>query len=938
MTARQDVWDLHELGSPHAFRRHQREALEAVDRARANGARRAWVVLPPGAGKTLVGLETALRRGHRTVALGPNTAIQQQWLRGWDGFLPEAGHPARSGSDRDLGTFFTALTYQSLATFLPDDEVDEEGHEQSLSARLHPNGRALVDRLKGAGDVTVVLDECHHLLEVWGRLLAEVLLEVPNAFVLGLTATPPTTLTAPQRDLVDELFGGIVHETSVPAVVREGDLAPFAELAWLTSPTPRERDYVAGQSERFAELVHGLTDPRFGTVGFLEWVDRRFVDVTTTVPWQRLSRESPDLCDAALRLHHQGLLALPAGARVHEQHRRPPTAEDWVLLVDDWARRCLGDSGDPADAEVVATIRRALPAVGYRWTRAGIRSGRSPVDRVLARSAAKTDALLDIVALEHRNLGDRLRMLVLCDHERASSVLPVDLHGVMPEEAGSAQLALERLVTDPRTAELAPILVTGSRLSASVRTLERLRTAIGVEDAELAHRLVTDEPARPVATLTGPWDSRDWVAWATRFFEDGDCRVLVGTRALLGEGWDAPAVTGLVDLTTATTSTAVVQTRGRALRLDPRWPDKVALTWSVVCVTDEHPKGAADWDRFVRKHDGFFGVDEHGDVVDGVAHVHARFSPYVPPPLPELDACNAAMVARSEDRTSIAERWQVGAPYEDTRMHTLRIVPAARARRPPAAEPERAGTSTGPPLVVPRPTGLELRPGAARPWRPHPGAVLGVLVGLAAVLLTPAGPALALLGGLAVGGLVQAGVAAERGRAHLRLAGDPPALDAVARALADGLHAAGMSPRGADAVRVDVEPDGEYRCALADVAADVSRVFATALDEVVSPMTSPRYVVPRYVVFPPPAGAAGLVAGLGAAVRRTRPDGEVWHTVPAVLGSRAELAAIFAHAWDHWVGGGGPVYTGSPIGAGVLATHRGSDPFAATTMLRLHWR
>ena len=37
----------------------------------------------------------------------------------------------------------------------------------------------------------------------------------------------------------------------------------------------------------------------------------------------------------------------------------------------------------------------------------------------------------------------------------------------------------------------------------------------------------------------------------TRFFEDGRCQVLVGTRGLLGEGWDARRVTGLVDLTTA---------------------------------------------------------------------------------------------------------------------------------------------------------------------------------------------------------------------------------------------------------------------------------------------------------------------------------------------------------------------------------------------------
>jgi superfamily II DNA or RNA helicase len=929
------------LRNPYTLRRHQREALDAVDRVRAGGGTRAWVVLPPGAGKTLVGLETARRRGHRTVVLSPNTAIQTQWLRGWDELLPDSDHSARSGSERDLAAFFTALTYQSLATFLPDEEVDEEGHRQSLMARLHPNGRALVERLRAEPELTVVLDECHHLLEVWGRLLNEVLAELPNAFVLGLTATPPATLTPGQAGLVEELFGGIVYEASIPAVVREGHLAPFAELAWLTTPSPREHDYITGQAERFAELVHGLTDPRFGSIGFLDWVDRRFVLATEgAISWHRLAREEPELCDAALRLHHVGLVGLPDGVRLLEQHRQSPTAEDWVALIDDWARRHLQRTGDPADEDVVDTIRRTLPAVGYRWTRAGIRRGRSPVDRVLARSEAKTDALAQIISTERRNLGERLRMLVLCDHERVSAVLPVDLHGVMPAEAGSAQLALERLLSDPCTADLSPLLVTGSRVAAAPETLERLVALVAYEDPRLAARLSVEIGDGDIAHLTGAWSSREWVRWATRFFETGGSQVLIGTRALLGEGWDAPAVTGLVDLTTATTSTAVVQTRGRALRLDPGWPEKVAITWTVVCVTDAHPKGAADWERFVRKHQGFFGVDEEGDVVDGVAHVHDRFSPYAPPAADDLDECNGAMVVRSEDRAEVAQRWRVGEPYVDTQMHTLRVLPgrALPGGLLPDARPSSAtGAESLPTRVAMRPTGLHLRHDLPEPWRPHRAVVAGAFLTLM-VLATLTDPVLAAIIAGALGGLAQAGVAADRGRGYLQEASRRPSIAQVACAVADALQTAGMSPVGASSVRVTVDADGGYRCALHGVSPEVPALFATALDEVVSPMTTPRYVLPRFVVDAPAPGMAGYRAGFGAATRPLRPTGEVWHSVPTVLGVRAEYARIFAAAWDTWVGGGAPVYTNSPEGEGILVTHRGSDPFDATTALRLHWR
>src|SRR4051794_15673842 len=110
---------------PYRLRVHQQQALDALAKAETDGRRRAWVVLPPGAGKTLVGLVTAARRGARTVVLGPNTAIQSQWLRGWEELNPGE----RPGRTRDLDRPFTALTYQSLATFGSDENGDDKGDD-----------------------------------------------------------------------------------------------------------------------------------------------------------------------------------------------------------------------------------------------------------------------------------------------------------------------------------------------------------------------------------------------------------------------------------------------------------------------------------------------------------------------------------------------------------------------------------------------------------------------------------------------------------------------------------------------------------------------------------------------------------------------------------------------------------------------------------------
>ena len=759
--------------------------------------------------------------------LSPNTAIQGQWVRGWEAF---EGPPVPIGTDRDLSAAVTSLTYQSLAVF--DAEADQEDPPTSELERLHENGRALIAALQEAGPITLVLDECHHLLEVWGRLLAEILEELPEATVLGLTATPPDTLGPEQAELVAELFGDIVYATSIPAVVREGHLAPFLDLIWLTAPSAAEADWLAGQAERFAELTTQLLDPGFGSTPFLVWADLRF---RGEVPFARIAAKQPALADAALRLAHAGLVRLPDDVARGEAHAHPPTADDWAVLIDDWYDACIVDSVDDRDQDVREALKRALPAIGFQLTRNGIRRGRTAVDRVLARSAAKSAALVEIVAAEHRSLGDRMGMLVICDHEEAAATVSADLAGVLQDRAGSARLALAQLLADPATSGLGPLMVTGKTVAAAPAVLERLRGEAGTPG------LVVSEPdADGIAELTGSWTSRQWVRAVTDFFTAGRCQALIGTRALLGEGWDAPTATGLVDLSMASTPGAVVQTRGRTLRLDPRDPDKVAVNWTVCCVAEGHPKGDNDWQRTVRKHQGYFGVDATGDIVDGVAHIHPSFSPHVPPAAATFSTTNAEMLVRAERRAEVLAAWRVGTPYDDEVRHTVWM----RLRRPGHELAARDATAAiEPPATVLLERGVG---GQKKVWRYTPFAMLaGSVLSLASVVaLGPFGlvPAALLLGG------APAVATANRRRVLASASADADLIQAAC-ALADGLHAAGLATVGAAGVDWHVDSSGQLRVVFDAGAdgADQSEVFAAALAEMVAPIGAPRYLVPRYV-------------------------------------------------------------------------------------------
>ena len=103
---------------------HQVRALAALDRDVARGDRATYLVVPPGGGKTLIGLEAARRLGRPAVVLCPNTAIQAQWMAQWQAAFGPDVIPATAS--RELPTPLTVLTYQALCTLGAAGNGEEE--------------------------------------------------------------------------------------------------------------------------------------------------------------------------------------------------------------------------------------------------------------------------------------------------------------------------------------------------------------------------------------------------------------------------------------------------------------------------------------------------------------------------------------------------------------------------------------------------------------------------------------------------------------------------------------------------------------------------------------------------------------------------------------------------------------------------------------------
>ena len=879
-----------ELRPPQAFRHSQELALDAFETDRRHRRSSTHLVAPPGSGKTVVGLEIVRRLDRPALVLAPTTTIAEQWMRTVSLFTETPSAFVGAGGPLHV------LTYQSLcqttdpAGALRDAAIDRLASErlvlteterqalgnrmrQTPSARdardiasrvaslkreaardgdvselLAPTARARVDELVGHGIGTVVLDECHHLASMWGYLVRALISCLPGeVHVVGLTATSPAELSAEDAEVYARLLGPVDFEVPTPAVVRDGHLAPYQELAWFTAPLQSEHEWLAERHLRFAELLDHLHSPAPAEeehLAFAPWVIGRirYADDgtgTARVGFAALAARRPDLARAGLRYLNAGGLELPDDAPRGEGWREPPTLDDWLVLLGDYAVGCLrAHPGAPAERRF-EELGVGLRDLGFQLTRTGVRRGASDVDRVLTNSRAKALGTVEILGAEAEARGEGLRAAVLCDTQDA----PRRPEGSALELAGGARGLLGVFGDDDRTASLHPLLVTGRTVACLPGDADRLGRALDANAAETADGLVA---------LTRPgWSTRDWVGAAGVALATGETQLLVATRGLLGEGWDAPTLNCLVDLTTVAADVSVRQMRGRALRLDPRDPEKISSHWDVVCVAPDLARGTADYDRFVRRHGHLHAPCEDGSIETGVSHVHPSLSPVTPPPATAFAELNTSALARAADRAGARDRWNIGGGYVGEELPVLLVRPPAEGRPPPPLA-----------TMADRPPKL---PGAR-------GPVLAFRLGAAARAYPAVLP-----------------------------------LDRVAQAIADAYATLGeMTPAVSRSVALLPRPGGSLRCLLLDGDRDDNQRFTSALEDVLGGGAVPRYVVCR-AAWPASRSRAGLRwrALLGM------PTLDVsWHPVPSDLATHRDRADAFHRAWTRWLGAGEMLFAG----------------------------
>ena len=157
------------------------------------------------------------------------------------------------------------------------------------------------------------------------------------------------------------------------------------------------------------------------------------------------------------------------------------------------------------------------------------------------------------------------------------------------------------------------------------------------------------------------------VSLITQLFEEGYFQIMIGTKSLLGEGYDSPCINSLIMASFVGSYVLSNQMRGRAIRTYSKKPNKTANIWHLVCIdnADESKKlellgihnspSNEDYALLQRKFKAFLGVSYDGLTIENGISRLSIFQPLTPK---NIDKTNKLMLSLSKESMELKRKWE----------------------------------------------------------------------------------------------------------------------------------------------------------------------------------------------------------------------------------------------------------------------------------------
>ncbi len=537
------------------------------------------VVAAPGAGKTTLGIEIISRLNKPTLILAPTITIKNQWKqRIIDAFL--------NGEEDIVSTnirnpkYITISTYQALlAAFcgVEDNETEETSEEDDEVERTvckrfsNTKANQIVNLLKNSGIKILCFDEAHHLRKEWWKALDYLVDNLEPEQTVALTATPPYDVDIKEWERYEQLCGQIDEIISIPELVKNGDLCPHQDFIHFSRLRVQETEQVKKIYERMIKFLYSLKDNETLVESLANSKYMLYPDENL----EAILSEPEFYVSIASFLKHSGKRIPQSFLKIFE------SKENELPEFNTKYGKILLSGLLFKHSEEFSDIKDELEKLMSQAKNAGVIQQKSvyledspKIKKMLANSIGKLDSIVDIVKLESNTLKEKLRMVILADYIKYD-VTDCSSLGVIP---------IWQTLKDTFE-DISLGVLTGSIILIPKKIKPDLENLLNTK--ELNNSVTINEFDRDTKYLKIiPKESckSHIVSLITQLFNNGKITVLVGTQALLGEGWDAPVINSLILSSTVSSFMLSNQMRGRAIRIDKNNPDKVANIWHLASI------------------------------------------------------------------------------------------------------------------------------------------------------------------------------------------------------------------------------------------------------------------------------------------------------------------------------------------------------------------
>ena len=672
---------LNQLSFKGQWRQYQQRVLDKAESFMDEG--KIHLVAAPGSGKTTLGIEFIQRFGNPTLILVPTVTIRQQWVnRIKQAFLSDDNLVEQLISqDLKRPKMITVATYQALHSAMNQvvgDSLIEDTDDESQQEHFDFQG---FDIRKTFGDQdlgTLCLDECHHLRNEWWKSLESFHKAFPNIKMISLTATPPYEGEPALWERYISMCGEIDEEITVPELVKEGTLCPHQDYVYFAFPTKEER----AQLDQFDKQK----------LNFLTKLSRD-INFSNTI------QSSPALSS---QIGYDDLLANPkylAATLIFLRSKELPFPQRFQELLSaktlptftlEWFETLLNGvifqvpNWYGFTEEAFNQLKSDLKANGLIERNQVKLIRNKKQDVLLNQSLGKLNAVRDIFKAEYHSLGNNLRQLVLTDFIRKDFQIHLGDNSAQFTQLGVLsyfESIRREMIEQSWTVPVA--VLTGSLVIIPTSAKEHLERLI--PNSRLSYDVIGQLSQEDYLKVRVSGSHHNLVTALTQLFQEGHIQVIIGTKSLLGEGWDAPCVNSLILASFVGSFMLSNQMRGRAIRVWPDNPNKTSNIWHLVSINlsprrwfdfqDEKEKYdetlelqlyalSPDLDLLDRRMTQFLGLHYQEPTIEsGIDRLDLNQITFSRKGLEKL---NQNAITLSQKRQELKDRWQQALPlYEE---------------------------------------------------------------------------------------------------------------------------------------------------------------------------------------------------------------------------------------------------------------------------------